>query len=231
MFKFFGGKHRLAPRYPAPIHPIIVEPFAGGAAYSVLHRRAVDRVILIEKDERIVNVWIELLASSAESIRLMPDPVIGEFDDRLLVALAAGRTTRDTPRQFKVSPRMAQRFRPMVNRIAAVVDECRHFEIVHGTYSDAPEIVATWFVDPPYQATINGRWDRTRGGRYLHSNRDLDFDGLGSWTQQRAGQAIACDQEGSDWLPWNGRIEASDGTHRPYSEVWWTNTPVATTLF
>lgn len=222
MFKFFGSKYRLAVAYPPPAMPVIVEPFAGSAAYAVRHRRAVDRVILVERDEAVVALWRRLLAMSVDELRSLPDPVPGEWCSDLLVAFAAGRTTRDTPEKFRVSPRMAQRFRPMVNRMAGVLDECRHFEVHEGDYTSAPDIEATWFVDPPYQY-ISGRWDRTRGGRYRHSSRDIDYDALGAWCRSRQGQVVVCDQEGADWMPWNGAVGARDNTHEPYGEVWWTN--------
>ena len=34
MFYFYGGKRRLARYYPQPQHRVIVEPFAGSAAYA-----------------------------------------------------------------------------------------------------------------------------------------------------------------------------------------------------
>lgn len=224
MFKYFGSKLSIAAEYPPPVHDMIVEPFAGSAAYAVLHRRTA-RVVLIEADARVAALWRRLLGMTAEEIRALPDPVEGEPSSDLLVAFAAGRTTRDTPVTFTVSPRMEQRFRPMVNRIAAVVDECRHFEIVEGDYTAAPDVEATWFIDPPYAPTPGGRWDRARGGRYLHNNAGIDYPALAAWCQARTGQVIVCEQDGADWMPWNGHTAARDGAHGGYREVWWTNTP------
>lgn len=221
MFKFFGSKYRLAKHYPAPETGLIIEPFAGSAAYSVHHRRNVDRVVLIEKDKRVVDLWDRLLAMPSDAIEALPDPEIGSTSTDLLVAFAAGRTTKDTPESFVVSPRMAQRFRPMVNRIASVVDECRHFEVIEGDYSTAPRIEATWFIDPPYQWQW-GRWDRSRGGRYTHPNRLIHFGELATWAQDRPGQVIVCEQSGADWLPFRPLVEARDNTHRVYGEVVWT---------
>ncbi len=47
-FSYFGAKWRLAPRYPAPAHRTIVEPFAGSAGYAC--RYPDHRVILVERD-------------------------------------------------------------------------------------------------------------------------------------------------------------------------------------
>lgn len=34
-FTYFGGKYRIAPRYPKPQYNTIIEPFAGSAGYSL----------------------------------------------------------------------------------------------------------------------------------------------------------------------------------------------------
>lgn len=222
MFKYFGSKYKLAGRYPAPAAgQTVIEPFAGSAAFSVLHRRKAGRVILIEKDASVAALWKRLLAMPAADIRNLKDPVDGERSSDLLVAFAGGRTTRDTPEgSFIISPRMAQRFRPMVNRIASVVDECRHFEIICGDYRDAPDEDAFWFIDPPYAPT-EGRWDRTRGGRYRFPNRDIDFSELADWCHARRGNVVVCEQAGSKWMPWTHAVLARDGGHRVYGEVFW----------
>lgn len=221
MFKFYGAKMKLGPMYPPPTHDVIVEPFAGAAGYAVLHRAAARRVILVERDARVAALWRRLLGMSVDELLALPRPRPGDRSDELLVAFASGRTTRDTPESFQVSARMAQRFDPMLRRMAGVLDECRHFEVIEGDFADAPDVEATWFIDPPYQPPASGgRWDRTRGGRYLHSNRDLDYGALGAWSQARRGQLIVCEQEGADWMPWTDSQSARDGHHVPYGEVW-----------
>jgi len=34
-WRYYGGKWRAAPRYPAPRHDLIIEPFAGAAGYAM----------------------------------------------------------------------------------------------------------------------------------------------------------------------------------------------------
>ncbi len=224
MFKFYGAKHTLAPSYPAPLHSTIVEPFAGAAGYSV-HHRSTARVILYEKDQAIVSLWERLLGMDVSELLAVPDPVPGDMSSDILVALAAGRTTRDTPEKFTVSARMAQRYRPMVRRIASVLDECRHFEVHCGEYTMAPDIEATWYIDPPYHHPGgDARWDRSRGGRYLHSNRDIDYPALAEWARARPGQVIVCEQEGAPWMDWTHTLSARDSQHKAYGEVYWYRT-------
>jgi 16S rRNA G966 N2-methylase RsmD len=81
-------------------------------------------------------------------------------------------------------------------RIARDVPRIAHWQIIEGDYTDAPDVEAAWFIDPPYQ---------TKAGRHYKEQPD-DFAALGEWTQQRKGQVIACDQQGASWLPWSSAI-------------------------
>ena len=38
MFSYYGSKNKIAKLYPLPKYDLIIEPFAGAAWYSVLHR-------------------------------------------------------------------------------------------------------------------------------------------------------------------------------------------------
>ena len=76
-------------------------------------------------------------------------------------------------------------------RVAAQVPIVKHWRIIEGDYTDAPNLTATWFVDPPYS--------NRAGSYYVHT--DVDYAALGSWCQARAGQTIVCENEGATWLP------------------------------
>lgn len=54
-FNFYGGKWKAAPTYPAPKHDTIIEPFAGGAGYSLRHHER--QVVLIDRDPVIAGIW------------------------------------------------------------------------------------------------------------------------------------------------------------------------------
>ena len=58
-------------------------------------------------------------------------------------------------------------------RIASQIARIRHWTIIHGDYRQAPDIDATWFVDPPYQVM---------GKHYRHGAKGLDFDALADLT-------------------------------------------------
>lgn len=72
-FSFYGGKWRAAPRYPAPEHSTIIEPFAGSAGYSVRHHE--QNVILYEIDPVIAGVWDYLIHAKESEIMSLPASV------------------------------------------------------------------------------------------------------------------------------------------------------------
>lgn len=208
-FSFYGGKWRIAKRYPAPEHDIIIEPFAGSAGYSL--RYPENRVILIEKDEKIAGVWKYLLKASESEILELPDVLPGQtVDDLVKVSPEAkwligfwlnkgcssprktmSKWGAEDPNQF-----WGVKIR---ERIASQLDLIRHWKVRHCNFGDVPNVSATWFVDPPYQQA---------GRHYRHGSSDIDFGQLGSWCKNRRGQVIVCENEGADWLSFKPFVHA-----------------------
>lgn len=201
---FFGGKWRLAPRYPAPSHHTVIEPFAGSAGYSLRH--AGSHVILIEKDPLIADIWRWLISVKADDVRALPLlPPSGCIDDAEWPCTAArnlagfwitrgaahpNRTAsawmRD-PRYAKWSWGTFAR-----ERIASQVDRIRHWTLIEGDYTAAPDVEATWFIDPPYERA---------GVRYHCGSNHINFPALATFCKSRRGQTIVCEQQGASWLP------------------------------
>lgn len=77
-------------------------------------------------------------------------------------------------------------------RVARQLASIRHWRVIEGDYTSAPDVEATWFVDPPYQRS---------GVHYNHPSTALDFSALAEWCRSRRGQVIACEADGADWLP------------------------------
>ena len=216
-WRYYGGKWRAAPRYPAPQLETIVEPFAGAAGYAC--RYPWRKVILIDRSPIIAGIWRYLIGSKPEDILAIPDiPEGGTVDDldvcqeaRWLVGFWCNNGVSAPCKSPSAWTQESETngWRPAVSqRIARGIQRIRHWQIIEGDYADAPDVEATWFIDPPYQ---------TKAGRHYKEQPD-DFAALGEWTKRRKGQVIACDQQGASWLPWSSEISIS-GTVSTSEEV------------
>jgi len=90
------------------------------------------------------------------------------------------------------------------DRIAQNVDRIRHWRLIEGDYTEAPDMVATWFIDPPY----------IKAGKH-YSTQFSDYDDLAAWCRERKGHTMVCENVGATWLPFRPyiNIKASEGKH------------------
>jgi len=72
-FIYYGGKGMLAGRYLAPKYDTIIEPFAGGAAYSFRYYSR--KVILYEIDPDVCAMLQYIRDSQLDHINMIPDNV------------------------------------------------------------------------------------------------------------------------------------------------------------
>jgi 16S rRNA G966 N2-methylase RsmD len=210
MFYYFGSKARIAQDYDAPLHQTIIEPFAGSAGYACLYP---DRsVILVEKDPRIVHLWESLRRKTRAEILSIPVPEVGVRSNDLLTMLRAASEHSLTGAYITVTERMVSRWPHLLARIADMVPRIQHWQIISGDYTSAPDVEATWFIDPPYEGLKRG-----------YACRGLDYSELGRWAQTRKGQVIVCEQAGATWLPFKPlrAIRTTNGSKKV--EVVWKN--------
>lgn len=224
---YYGGKWRSATRYPKPNHDTIIEPFAGAAGYAT---RYYDRkVILVEKDERLAALWHYLIRATAREILELPDvPDEGTIDD--ITASAEAKTligfwlNKGTAAPCKrPSAWMRSRIRPasywgpQIRAIlASQAGKISHWQVLHGDYSLAPDITATWFIDAPYMRA---------GKLYRHSSKDINYAKLADWCRARLGQTLVCENSGATWLPFTDFIVSkstpgSRGKSRSAEALW-----------
>lgn len=224
-WRYYGGKWRAAPRYPAPRFSTIIEPFAGAAGYAM--RYPDRRVILVEKYPTVAGIWRYLIATTAAEILRIPTadhvddlPAWVPQEARWLVGMCMNACAL-SPNIRCSSGILARRDRghtegwtqPMRARVASQVDSIRHWQIIEGDYTAAPRIAATWFIDPPYI----GR----PGSHYVHGSRAIDYAALASWCRSRAGQAIVCEAGDATWLPFRAFGETTGvGGKRSAEAVW-----------
>jgi hypothetical protein len=75
-------------------------------------------------------------------------------------------------------------------RIARQVEKIRHWQIIEGDYTAAPDIDAHWFIDPPYQ---------NMGKHYAVNG--VNYGQLADWCKQRLGHVQVCESPEARWLP------------------------------
>ncbi len=225
-FTYYGGKWRIAPRYPAPTETRLVEPFAGSAGYALRYPHL--QVLLIEKNPQLVALWQYLIRVRASEIRRLPLLRPGQAVADLHVTPEAadligfwcnkGTTApcRTPSKWMRDGLRPKSFWGPEIReRIASQLRYIRHWTVWHGSYRDAPDVRATWFVDPPYVGAA---------GRHYRYDR-IAFRRLGRWCRSRQGQVIVCEQVGATWLPFRPFVlakanESATGGKRSAEAIW-----------
>jgi hypothetical protein len=223
-FPYYGAKWRLCGYLPAPRHDILIEPFAGSAGYSMRYG-AGKQVMLFDRDDNIVRTWQYLLRVGASEILSLPDLEVGQSVDsldispeaRLLIGWWINRgssrpgksRTAYSARNDKAQLNWGARAR---QRIADQLPAITRWTVRLGDYREAPDIEATWLIDPPYKG---------RPGSFYRFN-DVDYPALADWSRSRRGQVMVCEGENGDWLPFGpfGSHKTSKGKS---PEKLWTN--------
>ncbi len=236
-FKHFGSKARLAAILPPPTHKLIIEPFAGSAAYSVQHATENHDVVLFDTDERVCIVWDYLIHASPKDILDLPvDHFVTGGDLRVLNLGEPQRLliqrwlSISGTHSYKLAPcLLADRDGVAGNtwsekvraRIAFQVPMIRHWKIHNAPYHEAPDIEAHWHIDPPYQNNAHGFSE--------YKCAPLDYEALSKWRLMRKGDITVHEQAGATWLPFETLREKHttnrtvEGNRVFAHEVFWTN--------
>lgn len=205
-FSFYGGKSKLAHLYPAPIYSHVVEPFAGSAAYSWLHRRMPDgrrrEVWLNDLDPRTYSIWKFLTSDDAYAIveayvpqSVEPGMKVSEIippEYPGLVELCRAEANQGTQGAKGVHDQittMGAKCWKVRRKLLEVIPEVRGWQITNLSYRDLHNVEATWFVDPPY--------NNPAGRRYRTA--DIDYEHLGWWVLNRRGLVLVCENDGAGW--------------------------------
>lgn len=216
MFYFYGRKKQLARHYPPPRHELIVEPFAGSAAYS-LHANNWEReVLLIERDARVADIWKWLIEEATPaSILALPDLKQGERSSEFLHIIHAATKMAFAYRTIKVTPVLERNWEISRRVMALTVPKVKHWRVACDDYTSAPDIEATWFIDPPYKGAS--------GMGYCYGSDLLDYQELGRWIKRRRGQVIACEGKEGDYLPFSPLRTNMGVAGKQSTEVIWVN--------
>ena len=226
LLSYYGAKNRLAKKYPAPSHDIIIEPFAGSAGYSLLHRDK--QVILYEKNLKTFSALNYLIKAKPEEILSLPLLNPEQSVDELNIIQEAkwligfwlqGGDSRPKKKfsnwgKAKDKNKNANYWgNRCKERLSIYSSQIKHWKIYNQSFENAPNIRATWFIDPPYQ---------NKGYPYPDSSKNIDFNFLGEWCKERKGQVMVCENEGAKWLPFVSFCEMKgklkDGNNRKLSK-------------
>jgi len=225
VFYYYGGKTRSAGRYPAPLHTLIVEPFAGSAGYGIHHLRRDPslHLLLVEKDPEIAALWRRILLMTPEEIEEWPIPAVGEDTRDRFVILAAASNGASQCRRMRVSERVHKEASRQRRKVSEAMRLCGgRVEIIEGDYTLAPDVPATWFIDPPYQipADYSGKASRPAGMGYATgcNTASTDYPALADWIMGRQGQVIACEYATATWLPFRKLNDTANTIGRRYAE-------------
>jgi len=234
LFKWFGSKWLSSATLPPPKYGSIVEPFAGGAAYSL--RYSGKDVTICERDQFILPLWKWLIETATPS-DIMEIPVNNREGDNILdfdlsygqkLLLKSWQRTNNVGRCWTIScwgcNGKGMWSRHVRDRIASEIGAIKHWKV----FDDGMKVLreetweATWFVDPPYQYN------------YQYRGKPLCYDELSQLILAARGQKIVCEAACPNtgrfpiWLPfedWGFRAtsRAQDGMNSVSRELLWVD--------
>ena len=235
VMSYYGSKYRLARHYPAPRHPVIIEPFAGGAAYALHYPER--EVHLFDLNEKVCGVWDYVIRATPQEILALP--LLGPEDTidalpshlpqeaRWMIGWWLCYGTPVPRRKFTNNGKSTLALLQATvwgerrrTYIAQTASQIKHWRVTNASYESIPNTPATWFIDPPYAC---------KAGR-VYPHNAVDFPALAEWCREREGQVMVCENSDSPaWLPFTPFRECvgalqTDKVRKRTMEVWWTNT-------
>jgi hypothetical protein len=218
MFYYYGRKEKLYKHYSKPIYDTIIEPFAGSAVYAL--KNFDKNVYLIEKDEKIIAIWNYLMSASQKDILSLPLLIKGQSlkDDEFKNLTEIEKDLIS----FFTNPSSAQAKRSVGKfniwheknrkRLSEDCQKIKHWKIIHGDYTTAPDLNATWFIDPPYQG--NG------GKYYRYGNSGINYSNLKEWVENRKGQVIVCENSEANWMDFRPLVRLQGQRKKTFEVVY-----------
>ena len=240
-FSYYGSKNNGAKRYGPPRRDLVIEPFAGSAAYSVWWD--CKRVRLYDLSEDVCAAWHWLIHCSDDDVRRLPDKLYCNAELHALpdgakqvvfwnVGFAQQAFYPGLKKWYLnytnkgIKPDNKARFwrESIKELIIRQKPRIRDWTIDCLHYNKVPiEDEAHWHVDPPYQGYP--------GRLYKHSSKKIDYAHLAEWCRSLPGAVDVCEQYGADWLPFRplykmpaaSVIKCGSNERKRSEEVVWRN--------
>jgi site-specific DNA-adenine methylase len=201
-FSYYGAKYTVAKYAGPPRRDLIIEPFAGSAAYSV--RYAPKRVMLYDINPDICDLWDWLINCSVEDVRAIPDR-FESIDDIMRLSCGPSLLVRWWISKGRAEP--SNKMSPwyftyrdhkdckvwgsaVKSRIIYQKPLIKKWKIDCLSYEKIPLQEAHWFIDPPY--------NNSAGSRYPFSK--IDYMHLATWAKSLPGTVDVFENEGATWL-------------------------------
>lgn len=200
MFYYYGRKKQIAKYYPSPAYDTIIEPFAGAAAYSLYKNNWKKNVILIEKDPKVYSIWDWLInRATEEEIEALPLLKVGEKTSNFLHIIHAATKMAFAFKTIKVTPVLARNWEISRRVMKENLYKVKHWKVYNADYTTAPDIEATWFIDPPYKGKA--------GMGYRFGSDQIDYNSLAEWAKKRKGEVIFCEGGNGDYLDFKPLVD------------------------
>ena len=201
-FSYYGAKYTVAKYAGAPRRDLVIEPFAGSAAYAT--RYAPARAALYDISPAVCEIWDWLIHCSEADVRAIPD-TFDAFDEIERLPRAAALLVRFWVSKGRAEPSAVlspwyRKYRdshdckvwgPAVKaRIISQKPAIALWTVDNLPYWKVPMREAHWHVDPPY--------NNEAGSRYPFSA--IDYANLGAWCANLPGTVDVFENEGADWM-------------------------------
>jgi site-specific DNA-adenine methylase len=220
MFYYYGRKKQIVRRYPSPNCDTIVEPFAGSAAYSLHGENWKKRVVLVEKDEKVAAIWQWLIErATIKDVSALPELKVRQKTSEFLHIIHAATKMAFYFKTIKVTPVLARNWEISRRHMAENLHKIKHWKIICGDYTQAPDVKATWFIDPPYKGAS--------GHGYRHGSKQLNYERLAQWALSRSGEIVFCEGAEADYLPFHPLVEQKGVAGKVSQEVIFYRSSVA----
>ena len=157
-------------------------------------------VILVEKDEKVYDIWKWLIEDASEiDILKLPELKVGDRSSEFLHIVHAATKMAFHFKTIKITPVLERNLEISRRIFSENLYKIKHWQIINDDYTSAPDIEATWFIDPPYKGDA--------GLGYRHSSKLLNYEELAKWIFERKGEVICCEGKEGDYLPFKPLVD------------------------